>query len=327
MFEHKLFDVYNFESIPLDRDCYLMDELYLEEYEKSLLDLFDGKEYKHVGYIGYVVARKALDRLLELSWYPNIYIRFHAVAISLPRDQFVTCVECWRYDEKPHIFVKSSWLKNLYRRQYSVFGLIDAIGVKEALENNKISRENLLKLREAIDGLAKSYPDVLFISFADSILLKSNWSVSHSGREVNYTYKPEIFLHIAKEFRLIYKKTLGLDAYAILTQGSNEFYEDSLHHISESRNHICLNSLGIPFEQLMSIDEAARKAIRGNTHNPAEIYMDKQFYYSLNFRIEFDTHILSNNHYCSKMMSTDSAYFYSSIQYILDNLEEPVRLD
>lgn len=260
MFEHELYDVYSFEGIPLDRDSYLMDEIYLEEYEKSLLDLFDGKEYEHVGYISYVAVRKVHDRSLELSWYPNIHTRFHAVAISLPRDQFVTCVGCWQYDEKPHIFVKSSWLKSLHLRQYSVFGFIDAIGVVEALKNNKLSRENLLALREAIDGLAKSYPKVSFISFADSTLLKSNWSVGHFKSEVNYTYEPKIFLRIAEEFQFIYKKTLGLNAYAILTQGSNEFYEDSLLHISESKNHVCLNCLGIPFAQLMSIEDAAKKS-------------------------------------------------------------------
>ena len=320
MFENETFDVYSFESIPLDRDCYLMDEIYLGEYEKSLLDIFEGKGYKNVGYVSYVAPRKVHANSAELSWYPNINTRFHEVAISLPKDQFVICVGCWRYDEKPHIFVKSRWLEHLYLRQYSVFGMIDAIGVKEALKNGGLSRDKLLRLRDAIDDLAKRYREVLFISFADSTLLKSNWSVGYFKSDVEYTYEPEIFLRIAKEFQLIYQDALGLDAYAILTQGSNEYYDDSLHHVSETGNHICLNSLGIPFAQLMSIDEAARAAIRQKTHEPSEVYMDKQFYHSLSFRLDFDSHALGSSKYRSKMMSTDSSYYYSTCQHIIDNL-------
>ena len=45
MFEHPYFDVYRFDTIPLDRDCFLMDEAYIEEYEKSLLSVFSGGDY------------------------------------------------------------------------------------------------------------------------------------------------------------------------------------------------------------------------------------------------------------------------------------------
>lgn len=321
MFDHEYFDVYSFENIPLDEDCYLMDEIYLEEYEKSLVDSFDGKDSKNVGYISYVAARKINNNSVELSWYPNIYTRFHEVAISLPKEQFVTCVSCWRYDEKPHIFVKSAWLESIYLRLYSVFGFVDAIGVKEALQNGTLSREKLILLRDEIDKLAKRYPEVVFISFADSVLFKSNWSVGHFQSEVKYTYEPEVFIKIVKEFQSIYKSTLGLNVYAVLTQGSNEYYEDSLFHISESENHICLNSLGIPFAELMAIDESARLSIKANVHDPSELYMDEKFYHSLSFKLNFDKNAGNKNSYKAKMMSTESFYYYSQCQHILDNLE------
>jgi len=324
LFEHKLIDNYSFNNVPLDMDCYLMDEKYIKEFEKFLFDLIENKNPEHVGYVGYASIRKIHEKSLDLSWFPNIHTRFHEVATSLPINQFIACVGCWQYDIKPIIFVKNSWFENLYLRQYSVFGMVDAAGVKEALRNDTLTRKDLLNLRGAIDQLAEQYPEVSFISFADSVLLKSNWTVGHFESEVNYTYKPEIFLYIAKELQSIYEENLGLDTYAIFTQGSNEFYEDSLLHISDSKNHICLNSLGIPFAQLISIDNTAREAIRSKIHKHEEIYMDKQFFHSLRFKIEFvdEKHSLPRNNYRAKMMSTESVYFYSSIQYLLDNLRQ-----
>jgi hypothetical protein len=52
-------------------------------------------------------------------------------------------------------------------------------------------REKLIDLREAIDALAIRTPDVSFISFADSLLLKSNWTVGMVGKTPAYTYSPE----------------------------------------------------------------------------------------------------------------------------------------
>ena len=227
MFEHEYFEVCQFEDVPLNCDCYLMDECYLQEYEASLLDVFSGNGGDSIGYISYVAARKVNEHSLDLSWYPNIHSRFHEVAISLPRNQFVTCVECSRYDEKPHIFVKSGWLKQLCMKTYVVFCMVDAIGVKAALKNGTLSREKLILLREALDRLAESHSDVCFVSFADSLIIKSNWTVGHFQSDVTYTYNPEAFVYIIKKLQAVYREVLDLDVYAILTQGTNEYYEDS----------------------------------------------------------------------------------------------------
>lgn len=37
MFTHKDFDVYEYKDIPLNRDLFMMDESFMEEYEKNLL--------------------------------------------------------------------------------------------------------------------------------------------------------------------------------------------------------------------------------------------------------------------------------------------------
>jgi hypothetical protein len=321
LFDHEYFDVYPFEAVPLKTDSYLMDERYIEEYEQAMLDTFSGGESPDVGYISYIAARRINDLSIDLSWYPNIYDRFHEVAVSLPREQFIVCVGCKRYGEKPHIFVRSAWLEHLHLRLYSVFCMVDAIGVKDALQSGALSREKLLGLRNAIDKVAEQYLEVSFISFADSLLLKSNWSVGHFRSEVSYTYQPEVFIKVVKDIRRIYRDILGLDVYAIMTQGSNEYYEDSLLHISESRNHICLNSLGLPFAQLLAINNSARSAIRAGTHRPSELYLDAQFLNSLRFGFRFDRDSLEKYAYHDKMMSSRGKYYCIGWEELLENLE------
>jgi len=321
LFDHEFFDVYSFESVPLNEDSYLMDECYMKEYEQSMIDTFSGGEGVNVGYIGYIAGRRINDLTIDLSWYPNIYDRFHEVAISLPRDQFVACVGSWRYDEKPHFFVKSAWLEHLYLRQYSVFCMVDAIGVKDALQKGSLSRDKLVVLRNAIDEKAEQNPEVSFISFADSLLLKSNWSVGNFRSDVSYTYQPEDLVKVFRDIREIYQNILGLDVYGIMTQGSNEYYDDSLLHISKTKNHICLNSLGLPFAQLMAIDNSVRSAIRKGIHSPSDIYLDAQILHSLRFKLRFEKKSLGKHEYNDKMMSSNGHYYCVEWQELLEHIE------
>lgn len=319
MFEHEYFDRIQFENIPLNRDCYLMDECYIPEYEASLLEVFEDKGGDPIGEIGFIAPRRINQNTLDLSWYPNIYSRFHELAISLPKDQFVACVGCERYDEKPHIFVNSKWLEQLYLKSYSVFCIVDAIGVKAALENGTLSRSKLILLREAIDRLADRHPDVFFLSFADNLLIKRNWTVGHFRSDVPYTYDPEAIVRIVKDIQAVYQEKLGLDVYAILAQGANEYYEDSLIHTSAGQNHVSLNSLGIPFAQLTAINASVRTAIREQTHGRFELYLDQHFYNSLNFRKGFDKQAQRRYNYPAPMMDTGSQYYCAQLRDVLHN--------
>ena len=92
-FSHPQFQVFAIEGVPLDRDIFLMDEKWLRPWERSYLRFFDGKEFKNVGYISYAAVRKAGPEALELSWYPNIFDRFHEVSVLLPKSAFVACVD------------------------------------------------------------------------------------------------------------------------------------------------------------------------------------------------------------------------------------------
>lgn len=321
MFDHDLIERHAFENIPLDRDLYLMDEKWMSAYDASLLTLFSGGERDQVGYISCAAARAIGAEAIELSWYPNVSDRFHEVRVILPRSQFIVCTECWQWDEKPRIFVRSDWLTNLHLRAYSAFMLVDAIGVKAALAEGTITRPKLIALRDKIDDLSARFPSLAFISLADSLLVKSNWSVGHVHSDVAYTYEPEAIVKLLPEIRNAYREILAMDVYAVITQGSNEYHNDSLLHVSPAGNHISLNSLGLPFAQLMEIEKAARKAIRAREHDKAEVYLDQHFFRSIRFRLDFSTNERAKYCYATPMGCGLSYYYAESLRSLLDNFE------
>jgi len=322
MFEHQNFKVHPYDNIPLNEDCIMMDEKYLKEYEEMMINLFNGSDYENIGYVCYTSVRKVNKDSIVLSWYPDVFTRFHEVSINLPKNELIVCVECWQWSQKPHIFVKSKWYEDLHLKTYSIFSLIDAIGVKEALQNGKLTRDKLISLRTEIDNLAKENKDISFISFADNLLLKSNWTVGHHKSDINYNYVPERFIILVKKLQDIYKRILGLNIYAVLTQGSNLYYNDPDLHISESRNHICLNSLGLPFADLMSIDAAVKSALKSNIHPPSEIYMEEKYFHSLNINRKLrDTVMQNKNSYHNKMTNLPSYYYYYECDSILNNID------
>lgn len=321
LFDHKRFDSYTFEDIPLDRDIFVVSDEHMPDYEEMMLRLFEGGEYTPVGYVSYAAVNAVEANHADLSWYANVADRFHEILVTLPRDQFITCVGSWWCDEKPRIFVRREWIEELHLRNYSVFGMVDAIGVKAALAAGEITHGRLLDLRSRVDSLASLNPHVSFISFADSLLLKSNWSVGDFRRGVKYSYSPEQFISLVGDLDRIYQETLGLQTYAVLAQGSNEYYKDPLLHISASNNHVSLNSLGLPFAQLMEIENAARRAIRNKVHGPFELYMDEQYYHSLGFEYGFEKWKVDNFQYSAKMKATPSSYFCMTRDELVSHLK------
>jgi hypothetical protein len=159
--------------------------------------------------------------------------------------------------------------------------------------------------------------NISFISFADSLLLKSNWAVGHHQSELKYDYEPEVFINLAKELSGIYQECLGLKVYAVIAQGDN----DNLLHISETKNHVSLNSLGIPFAQIIEIEGVARQALKDGIHEPSDLYMDERYYRSLKLKNEFKKNEQPNNTYESKMIEDRCRYYYNGFDVILNNLK------
>jgi hypothetical protein len=325
MFDHPNIQIYAFENVPLDCDLHLMDEKWMVEFEAAFVKSIDGSggTAYSIGYYAGAAARAVGTDSIELSWYPNTYDRFHQVRITLPRSEFVTCVGSWQYDYDPLIFVRGEWLTNLYLRSHSVFALIDAINVKNALASGGLTRPKLIDLRERIDDIAASNPAVAFMSFADSLILKSNYTVGQYDSDVRYTYDPENILRLLPDIRAAYQSVLGLEIYAVLTQGSNEYYDDGLLHISNSRNHISFNSLGLPFAQIQAIERCARSAIKFGSHPAADVYLDESFYHSLRFKAGFAKNEEPRFFYATPMGTGPSYYFPVSFQLLADNLEPP----
>lgn len=322
MFDDPKFDKYEYRDIPLNRDCYLVEEKYAADYESMYLGVFQGKDWEPIGYVSFIAVRAVNEKSIELSWYPNTYDRFHEMCIFLPKSKYKQCIGCWQWDWKPTIFVDSKWLNEHYAKAFSVFGIVDAENVKKAIQNEQISRASLLELRAKIDHLSSKYPDISFISFADSILIKSNWTVGSVHNGLSYTYRPEVFIEIAQQFKIIFHETLGLSCYTILTQGYNEFYDDDLLHISETKNHISLNSIGVPFAQLQSIEKSARDAIIKGVHQPSELYLDQTFYHSLHFRHDYNKNKRPNAPYKPIMSAKPAVYFYVDLETIINNLKD-----
>lgn len=118
LFEHEMFVKYDLDSVPLNCDTYLIDEIYAKEYEEAYLGLLDGKDYDAIGYVSHVAVNEIFERTLELSWYPNIIDRFHELPVTLSKSVVRVCVDCWQYDWKPTLFVDSEWLAALYAKTF-----------------------------------------------------------------------------------------------------------------------------------------------------------------------------------------------------------------
>lgn len=162
------------------------------------------------------------------------------------------------------------------------------------------------------------------MSFADSLLLKSNWFVGQFDSDISYSYEPETLIHLIPKVAAIYQEVLGMAVYAIVTQGVNEYEDRSLIHRSAAGGHVSLNSLGLPFAQLLAIDDAARSAIRSKLHAPYDLYIDELFFHSLHLRYGFDKHAQPSAEYTAPMSSTPGKYYCTTAQSLLENLDTPI---
>lgn len=320
MLSRKELDHYEFENIPLNRDIFLMQEKWIPAYAQYIEDVYLHKNPEPVGYISYAAIRSISDNHLEISWYPNTHDRFHEVVLKLPRGKFICCVGCWDIDEKPRIFVSNDWIEDLYKRPYSAFALVDAIGVKNALNAGELTETKLLSLRDDLDSIAERNPDIAILSFADSILIKSDWTVGAFDNQVSYTYTPEKLINIVETTFAAFEEHIGLSCYACITQGFNEYSDGKVIHLSPSGNHISLNSLGLPFAQLLCLDQSVHRAIKSGKHAPHQLYLDSNYYRSLQWRYGFDRDGQPAGVYVSPMSSCSSSYYCLSLDVVRENL-------
>jgi hypothetical protein len=325
-FSNYSFQTFTLDELPIGRDTWVMDQIYMEEWEaewlKNVDDDDDASPYT-VGYIMPVSIEVITPTGAEIRWYPNTHDRFHVVKTFLPREAFVGAALAYRYEKRVTVFVKSDWLRKLHLRSNSIFAMIDAVDMTEAIRSGAISHEKVIALRDALDEFAAQYPSISFISFADSLLLKTNWTVGMVETDVKYTYVPESLLILFQQLQTLYRDTLGLEIYGVFAQGSNEYYDDPLLHISKAQNHISLNSLGLPFAQISLIEAAARKGIKAGDHLPMEIYMDSDLFHSLMFKNYDRKDAWPHASYKPKMTSEPGRYYYGACDDLISCLRQP----
>lgn len=306
----------------LNEDLIVMDEKWMTEYERDWVRLFDGEQSNPygVGYITRVAARSAGDGWVELSWYVNHIDRFHEVPLFLPEDCIVACVEVPSYGEDLHIFVRSAWLTDIHEKPLTTFALVDAAGIKALLQRGQLYSSSLKALQTRIDAVADKYPNLAFVSFADSLLVKQVWSVGNVESSIRYTYAPEVLLPAISDLQSAIKQVLAVDAYAVITQGMNAYDDQAPLHISAGHNHISLNTLGMPFAQLMAIEDAAKKAIQ--MHGRCELYIDALLLRSLKLDYQFRDSLPLWPYRSPMTRAPGAMYAATSMQAILDNLEK-----
>lgn len=325
-FSNTSFQTYSLSELPQGRDIFMMDEIYMDTWESENIKRFNGEvdaDPYGVGYITPVHISGTTTAGADLSWYPNTHDRFHEVKTVLPNSAFVAAALAYEYDKRPQLFVKSDWLRKLHLRSNSIFAMIDAVDMSDAIRSGTISHEKVIALRDSLDEVAARFPQISFISFADSLLLKINWTAGMVDTDVSYTYLPEVLLTLFQELQRLYRNALGLQIYGVFAQGSNEYYDDPLLHISKSKNHISLNSLGLPFAQISLIEGAARQAIREGEHPSMEIYMDKDLFYSLAFKDYHRREEWPSASYRPKLTTEPGSYFYGMCDDLLSCLSLP----
>jgi len=325
MFSNKSFQKFELNELPLQRDIFMMDEMWIDEWEAEWLKVFNGDEKAspyEVGCITPVHIAKVTTAGAEISWYPNTHDRFHEVKTFLPTDAFVASAVACEYEKRPQLFVKGTWLRKLHLRSNSIFAMIDVVDMTKAIQTGSISHERLIALRNGLDEIAVMYPLLSFISFADSLLLKTNWTAGVFDMDVSYSYRPESMLVLFQKLQALYLESLGLEIYGVFAQGSNEYYEDALLHISKSQNHVSLNSLGLPFAQITLIEAAARKAIRNGEHDRMEFYMDEDLFHSLTFDSYDRKSGWPSASYKPKLTSEPGKYFYGVVGDLISCLRE-----
>ena len=319
-----------FEDVPLGRDVFLIGSREIEElkaqWERFLGELPRGGA-KHpnesLHYRLCALKTRGIESC-EMSLAVSMYWRWHSVVRTLPRQAFNECVDFWGYSNGVYLIVDQDWFQEIDRLRLDLYALLDAIGMRDLLaRQGKIESNQLTTLKRELDLLSESKPEYAFLTFADNVLIKRKCT-THTP-EYDSEYQPERFLRVVSDVRSCLHNALGLDSYAIVSQGIDQFTDDSSYSVSPSGNHIFFGCLGIPFVELFDIDTSARKAIRAHLHKPQSLYLGRSLFLSLMFkdssvrdRLQGELHP-----YESKVSSRDeSAYLPIDEREILSLLKE-----
>jgi hypothetical protein len=275
-----------YEEIPTGRDLLLVGAGQLEALRRdwwtylSALERKEDCDHDHTIDARFCAIEARQEDCCDLNVCITTSTRYHGVVKILPRSKVVLCVYFWNHEDRPYLVVDQAWFDEIATERFCLYALVDAIGMRDLLRRQgRVTAHQLTQLRKGVDGLARGHKNHAFLSFADNILIKSNWVATDAGYET--TYRPEAFIDLTGDVCHVIEEALGLQAYAVVTQGASAAEDDSLLHVSDTRNHIFFGSLAAPFAELVEIDRALREALHERKHAPRELYLSAQVFWSL----------------------------------------------
>jgi len=223
------------------------------------------------------------ENAIDLEIQVNVRDRGHCAVRTLPKSQLIAHVRFLDRDGHPYLVVDQAWFDELQGSTFSIYGLVDVGGMRNYLsECGQVPWEVISELRKRIDAIAAEHQHCAFISLADSIVVKTNWSGGSDGYEA--TYQPEKFIALLGTLTDTFSSVFHMPAYAVAAQGVNQCGDGALIHVSTEGNHVLVPSLATPFAQLFEIERAARDSIKAGLHQPSTLYLSKALFQSLRFR-------------------------------------------
>ncbi len=320
----KPLDIVDYKDIAIERDVFLIQESDYRDFIllwRYYLEDADTKTPHPNNFIP--IRRGSIEKIEENYLEVNLCVdqteRYHSSIVNLPKDNFVVSLENWNYQKQPIIIVKDKWMKTFMNKSFSIFCLIDAIGVKKHLiKNGNLPIKQIRLFKKFIDTLSNSFPELVFLSFGDSVIISSSFSGSSL---YFYQYSPERILLAAAKVREAFQKYLEFDSYVVMSQG---FIFD--HGIFKKKRcsfgtHISFNSLGTPFTYLFDIDKNAQENFKNAIHPPMTFYVDERLWWALRLKDKCkDKYESSYSTFYSKISAKDVKYYWLDFNQLLNDL-------
>jgi len=277
------FQFYDIEDLKINKEHFLLGEGSLSIIEKQWLHYLNptSEQWEHPNSLMDYIPCHISDIKnfhLDVTLLIDRSNRFHTITKSLPKQFFKAAFLPHTSESRPSLIVDQTWFENLFKSIYSAYVLIDFIGIRNILnEYGEFPIDRLEKIKSIIDELCIEHPEIICLTCADNIIMKSSWNPS----ENKSNYQPETLLSIVDMLMARIEKEVGLKSYAIFTQGANYVNEQLLSSKPSPPNHLFISSISIPFIEAFEIDSDIRKRIKDKEIQPMPIYIEYSFYISM----------------------------------------------
>lgn len=279
-------EFYDLNSLPLLKDCFLISNERIDTIERQWTEFLaldcNYEKWEHpnslMDYIHcHITSRNATH--LDISLLINSSNRYHTVKMHLSNKYFISAFKVYSSEKRPYIIVDKNWFNGLRNNNYSTYALIDFIGIREKIYiNGEIPIGIIKKIKQVVDQACIANPNLIFLSCADNIIVKSTWTTG----ENMIIYEPEIFVETIHKLMNDIQTIAEIGSYAILTQGVNYIDEKELQDSSTPTNHYFLSSISVPWIEAFEIDKNIRTQIHVNAFDKMPFYLEQSFYISMN---------------------------------------------